>query len=350
MPRLFHKDKPLIGVEVSTTGIKIMAIDPHKMAVLGYGAIDLEPQKVQASLTKSDSYLADSIKQLISSKLIGHLSSNHVAVSVPTARTYSRTMRLPLDAENNLDAALQLEAEQYIPIPLSELYTDYQVIERDKEMITILLTAVPKLIVDSIIQTCQKAGLEAVLVEPGISSAARLIRATEQGNLPSIIIDVGAATSDIAVLDGVVRVTGGASVGGHTFTLRIAEKLKISFEEAHQLKIHSGLSIGQHQAKLKTALEPSLNQIVVETRKIIRYYAERLGSKARVEQIIIVGGGSNLPGLGEFMTETMLLPARVADPWQAIHFGHLNQPTRQFKPRYITAAGLAIAHPKEIWA
>ena len=347
--KLFYRDKPLVGVDVSTTGIKIMAINPQKMMVLGYGAIDLNPQKIQTSLTNGDDYLGIGLKQLLDTKISGHLPSNHAAVSVPTSRTYSRTIQLPLDAEANLSEALQLEAEQYIPLAIDDLYTDYQIIERNKDTLSVLFSAVPKRIVDSILKSCQFAGLDAVIVEPGISAASRLILRTEEGHLPTIIIDVGAATSDIALFDQVVRITGTASVGGHTFTYKIAEKLKVSFEEAHQLKVHSGLSIGPRQAKLKAALEPVLKNIVAETRKIMRYYSERLGAKTKIEQIVVVGGGSDLPGLGEFLTDTLIMPARVANPWQSLSFGDLTPPNRQFKPRYITAAGLAIIEPGGIW-
>ncbi|MGH7196795.1 MAG: type IV pilus assembly protein PilM [Candidatus Saccharimonadales bacterium] len=351
MSKLFHKDKPIAGIDISTTGVKMMAIHPKRMTVIGYGSVDLDPNKVQGSLSKSDDYIALGIKKLVHEKLVGHLPSNQVVVSVPTNRTYSRTMNLPMDAEGNLDEAVQLEADQYIPIATSELNIDYEIIDRTKKNLTVLISAVPKKVVESVVSSCEKAGFEPVLVEPGINAAARLVGATEEGHLPSIIVDVGAATSDIALLDqGIIRVTGGAAVGGHTFTFRISEKLKVSLEEAHQLKVHSGLNVGPHQAKLQSALSPLLDQIATETRKIIRYYNERLESKTKVEQIIIVGGGSNLPGLGEFMTEAMLMPARVGNPWHALSFGKLQPPTKQFKPRYVNAAGLALVDPKEVWS
>lgn len=347
--KLLYRDKPLVGVDVSATGIKVMAINPHKMVVQGYGSVDLDPQKMQVSLAKGDSYLFEGIKKLLESKITGRLTSNHAAVSVPTSRTYSRTIQLPVAAEENLESALQLEVEQYVPISASELYTDYQVIERNKENLTVLLSAVPKRIVDSIVHSCQQAGLEPVIVQAGISAAARLIKTTEEGHLPTIIIDIGAATSDIALFDQEVRVTGSSAVGGHTFTYKIAEKLKVSYEEAHQLKVHSGLEPGPKQAKLKEALDPLLNNVAGEARKVIRYYSERLGIKSKIEQVIIVGGGSNMPGLGEFMTEAMLMPSRVANPWQALDFGRLHPPSKLFKPRYITAAGLSIIDPQEVW-
>ncbi len=349
LTKFFHKDKPIAGIDFSATGIKIMAIDPKRMTVLGYGAIDLDPIRVQEGLIKNDSYLADGIKKLLDQNLIGHIPSTQVAASVPTSRTYLRIMTVPLKAESNLDEAIQIEAEQYIPVPPAELYMDYEVIERDKDNLTVLLAATPRHLADSVISSCMHAGLDVVVMEPGISAAARLIKATEEGHLPSIIIDVGAATTDIGLLDGVVRVTGGVAIGGHTFTLKIAEKLKVPLQEAHQLKVHNGLAMGARQTAIKSALEPSLNQITSEIRKIIRYYTERIGAKTKVEQIIIVGGGSNMPGLGDFITDTMLMPARVANPWQALDFGKLPPPQRLFKPRYVNAAGLALIEPSEIW-
>lgn len=347
--KLFYHDKPLVGVDIGTTGIKLMSVNTRKMTVSAYGSIDLDPQKLHTSITKGDSYLADGLTTLLKNKIVGHMPSSHIAVSVPTAQTYSRTLDLPLEAENNLDEALQLEAEQYIPIASSELYTDYQIIERGKETITVLVSAVPKQIVDAILTSCTAAGLETVLVEPGVSASARLIRATEDGHLPTIIVDVGAATTDIALVDRVVRVTGSAPVGGHTFTFKIAEKLKVGYEEAHQLKVHSGLNHGPRQEALKTALAPELETMAGEIRKIIRFYSERLGAKTKIEQIIAVGGGSSLPGLGEFLTDNLKMPVRVANPWHSLSFGHLKVPSGQFKARYITAAGLSIIDPKEIW-
>lgn len=349
-PRLFHNDKPIAGLDISTIGLKAMAIDPKKLHVLGYGSMDLDPAKVQSSMLGGDGYLAEALSTMLKERFKGHLPSGQVIVSVPTSRTYSRTMTVPAEAEKNLFEAVQLEVEQYIPITAADLSIDYEIIERNPKELTVLLAAVPKRIVQSVMSTCNDAGLEVVMIEPGINAAARIVKITEEGHLPSVIIDIGAASTDVGILDnGIVRLTGSVPVGGHTFTLRIAEGLKVNFEEAHQLKIHSGLASGPHQAKVKAALEGAMMLIITEIRKIIRYYNERIGVKTKMEQILVVGGGSNVPGIGEFITEATLMPARVGDPWHALDFGRLEPPSRQFRQRYITAAGLAIIDPKEIW-
>ncbi len=349
MTKLFHKDKPLIGLDISQTGLRLMALDTKKWSVVGYGSLNLEPLKLQDSLNKGDDYLANNLKLLLKKHTLGHLPSNQVAVSVPTAKTYSRTLNLPLDAESNLAEAINLEADQYIPVPVDELNIDHEIIERTKDNLSVLISATPKKIVENILNSLEAAGLEAVFAEPGVSAVARILRRTEQGNLPTIIVDIGAASTDIAVFNKTIRVSGGVSVGGNNFTIAISKKLGLSLEEAHKLKVLDGLSSGPKRAKIEAAMSSSLDGIVDELKKMIRYYTDRLEMKDKIEQIIMVGGGSNVPGLADYFTDKLEIAVRPASPWQKLNFGHLKVPSNQSKPRFISATGLALLTPKEIW-
>lgn len=351
MSKFFYKDKPIIGLDISSTGIKIMSVDSKKWLVNGYGSLDLDSLKMKEALEdEGNTFLTDSIKSLMADKIVGTLTSNRVAIAVPTARSYTRTFTLPNSAEKSLDEAVILEAEQYIPIPVSTLYIDYQIIERTKKTIVVLMSAVSKVIVDNITRSVEAAGLEPVILEPSINSVGRVLTATEDGSLPTIIVDIGPASTDIAILDrGSIRVTGGVAIGGNTFTLDVAKKLNIALENAHQLKVLNGLNAGPRQQKLREALNPSLERILVETKKVMRYYDERINSERKLQQLLVVGGGSNMPGIGEYFTEGLLIAARVASPWQKLDFGKIQEPPKQFRPRYITAAGAASIHPGSVW-
>lgn len=351
MSKFFYKDKPIIGLDISSTGIKLMSIDSKKWLVNGYGSADLDPLKMKEALENEDStFLTDNIKALMSGKIIGTVESDRVAITVPTARSYTRTFTLPASAEKALDEAVVLEAEQYIPIPVSTLYIDYQIIERNRKTIVVLMSAVSRVIVDNITRSVEAAGLTPILIEPGINSVGRVLTATEDGSLPTVIVDIGPANTDIAILDrGSVRVTGGVPVGGNSFTLDIAKKLNISLENAHQLKVLNGLSAGPRQQKLREALNPSLERILIETKKVMRYYNERINSERKIEQLLVVGGGSNVPGIGEYFTENLIIAARVASPWQKLDFGKIQEPPKQFRSRYITVAGVASVSPGSVW-
>jgi type IV pilus assembly protein PilM len=336
--KLFYRDRPVFGLEIGQTGLHAMSLT-KKRKVLGYGNVDLDPAKLEESLIAKNDYLSDGIKDLLDNKIIGRISSSRVVLSAPTARTFTRSLTLPVSAEENLLEAVQLESEQYIPVPISELYMDFSVIARTKGTIEVMMCAVPKQLVDALVTACQKAHLQPVLVEPAILSLARLIHITEEGHLPTIIIDIGAASSDIAILDKNIRVTGGAPVGGHTFTLAISKQLNLSLDEAHQLKVRSGLGIGAKQENIHQAVKPQLDKIITEVRKVIRYYTERIGATSKVEQVVIVGNGSNMAGIGDYFTETLVMPARIGSPWQLMDFGKLAEPSHTLRARYMTASG-----------
>ena len=211
------------------------------------------------------------------------------------------------------------------------------------------MCAVPQKIVDNCVRAASESDLKVIMVEPGMLSVARLLRYTEDGSLPTVVVDIGAAATDVAVIDGTIKVTGGLPVGGNTFTLDISEKMKVTLEKAHQLKVLNGMSAGPKQKALVGSLEPSLKRIVQEIKKIIRYYVERVPGARNIEQVIVVGGGSNVPGIGDYFTDNLVIASRVASPWQLLNFAKLPQPARQFKPRYLTVAGLASVKPDEVW-
>jgi len=348
--KLFYKDKPIIGLDISQTGMKVMSVDPKKWLVTGYGSIDLDPSKVQQSLDSGDDYLTRNIKDLLGKSLVGNLASDHAVLGVPAGRAFTRTFTVPPNSEKHLQEAVELEVEQYIPLPMSTLYVDYEIIERAKDQLTVLMCAVPRTVVDSCIAIAESAGLRVAMVETSISAVARLLEATEEGHLPTVIVDIGPASTDIAILDRSIRIAGSLNVGGNTFTLDIAKKLKVPLENAHQLKILSGLSAGSRQQKIQSALNPSLERIVAETRRVMRYYDERIADHRKLEQVLVVGGGANVPGIGEYFTNELVMPARVASPWQKLDFGKLAQPAKHFRPRYITVAGLASVPPEAIWS
>lgn len=330
--------------------MKVMSVDPKKWLVNGYGSIDLDPAKVQQSLDNGDDYLTKNMHALLSKNLVGSLGGNHVVLGVPAGRTFTRTFTIPANTEKNLKEAVELEVEQYIPIPMSTLYVDYEIIERTDDQLTILMCAVPRTVVDSCISIAEDAGLRVAMVESSISAVARLLEATEEGHLPTVIVDIGPASTDIAILDRSIRIAGSLSIGGNTFTLDIAKKLKVPLENAHQLKVLNGLNAGSRQQKISSALKPSLERIVAETRRVMRYYDERIVDHRKLEQVLVVGGGANVPGIGEYFTNELVMPARVASPWQQLDFGKLPQPAKHFRPRYITVAGLASVTPETIWS
>ena len=113
--KLFFKDKQSFGLDISQTGIKLMAVERNKWIVKAFGSVDLDPAKMQVAFDttkEDDTYLQDAITELLSKNTTGSLPSNHVVIGLPTNRSFSRTFTLPVKEEKNLAGAVEVECSQ----------------------------------------------------------------------------------------------------------------------------------------------------------------------------------------------------------------------------------------------
>ena len=62
-----------------------------------------------------------------------------------------------------------------------------------------------------------------------------------------------------------------------------------------------------------------------------------------------MGGGANMPGLSEHLTNLLRLPVRMCDPTQHMDFSGLQPPNSIEKSMYVTVSGLSLMNPKEIF-
>lgn len=352
----FFHDKPLFGLDIGQGSLKVMQVEEPSQSVghrpprvIGYGYAKFDKAALEDGVIVQPEIIAKAAHELFSHHLIGDITTRRVALAIPAYRTFTRSVSLPLVKPSELHAAVELEAEQYISMPLEELYLDYDVIRRTADSTELLLVAVPRAITDSYLELAQIMGLETVLIEPTLSSSSRLFSLDTQNDVATLIIDFGSQSSDISIFDKQVMVTGTVQGGGANFTESIKQKLEVSHQEAHLIKTRYGLSPSKKQAQIKEALEPTLQKIVKEIQRMVRYYDERYGSNRPIGQLVTLGGGANMPGLSEYLTDTMRIPVRHTDPWQYLNYKGLQPPTDADKPMYATVVGLSLTQPKEIF-
>jgi type IV pilus assembly protein PilM len=347
----FYHDKPVFGMDIGFSSLKVMQTEAagHKQTVTGYGVTTFDSAVLKDGVIVDPVTLAKVAYELFSKNLVGEITTRRVAVAVPASRTYNRTISLPGMKKQDIAEAVRLEAEQYIPVPFDELYMDYDIITNTDKGIEVLAVAVPKKIVDSVLVFTRLLGLEAVAMETTIGASSRLFVQAEQSEVPTVLIDLGSLSSDITIYDNTLIVTGTVPGGGDNFSESIAKKLGVTHQEAHVIKTKYGLGYSKKQKEITDALNPILDQLGKEIRRMIRYYEERTQTERKIGQIVTMGGGANMPGLSEHLTNMLRLPVRMCDPWQHFDFNGLQLPNQIEKSMYVTVAGLALMNPKEIF-
>lgn len=354
-PLKFYRDQPLFGLDIGHSSIKVMQLDhrPGKAPrVLGYGVAEYASKAIKDGIIVDHKALHDSLFQLLDKDLVGEIDTRRVVCTIPTALTFSRPMKLPPMERSSLSEAVHLEAEQYIPIPIANLYLDYEISRDDEAGIELVVVATPKKIIDSHVEFLEKVGLEPVAIEPTMNSAARMFAEADSSHTqPSILIDFGSVAVDLAVFDKTMFVNSTVQGGSDDITKQIAKQLKVSVEKAYDIKNNEGLKTGKNQKQVKAAAKPLLDNLVREIQKIVRYYNDHQTLPPhKIVQIITIGGGANIPGLSDFFTAELHLPTRKLDPWQAIQFGNLPLPGEIDRSMYVTVAGAASLSPQEIFA
>jgi type IV pilus assembly protein PilM len=349
----FYKDKPAFGFDIGHGSLKVMQLtrDKKHTHILGYGHAKFDIHALDEGVIVDPHAIAQVVRELFKHNIIGEITTRRAAMAIPGYRTFSRAIQLPKLNDAELREAVQLEVEQYIPIPLQELYLDYTITTQTPDNVELFVVAVPKKIVDSYLVLADMLGMEVILIEPTLSSGARFFSQDEHSDLTTVMIDFGSLTADISIIKKTLLATSTVPAGGLVFTEAIRNKLQITLEEAGSIKTKFGLDVGPHQQQIMQALEPALQKIVTEIRRMIRYYEDRYGTDKHIDQVVMLGGGANMPGLSNYLTNALKVPVRTHNhPWAFFEFKNLQPPTLPDRLMYATVAGLSLLNPKEVFS
>lgn len=350
-PTFFYTDKPAFGLDIGHSSFKVMQLSgSHDSSIVGYGSADLDPKFMDDGVITDPRAVAKAVAHYINHNLEGKITTDHVAMGLPDYRAFTRAIQLPKLSHEELREAAQLEMEQYVPVPLQDLYLDYTITAQSPEGYEIFVVAVPKKIVDSYLVLANMLGLKPILIEPAMSANARFFSKDKQNDYASALIDFGSMTANISIFNKSILTTGTVAAGGLVFTEAIRQRMGVSLEEAGKIKTKYGLDASKMQRVITEALQPSMEKLITEIHRMLRYYEERYGSTQPISQIVIMGGGSNMPGLGTYLTDRLKMPVRTHNhPWAIFDHRGLKLPIEADRLMFATVAGLALLNPKEVF-
>jgi type IV pilus assembly protein PilM len=329
-----------------------MQCDPTgpRPKVLGYGTATFDASASEDGIILKPEVIAEATKKMFKNDFHGKLTTRRAAMAIPSYRSFSRSIQLPHLKGGELDQAVELEIEQYIPVPIKDLYVDYSITSQKEDSMELFAVAIPRTIVDSYVELAEVMGMEPILIEPTTASAGRLFSYDGNSDVATVIIYFGSQTADIGIYNKTTLVTGTVPAGGLVFTKLIKDKLHVSDAEAGFIKTKYGLSLSKKQKEITAALSPALQKIVTEIRRMSRYYEERYGSEHNISQVVILGGGANMPGLGDYLTNALRMPVRAHNPWNMLDYTGLEPPSGPDRLMYATVTGLSLLKPGEVFS
>jgi type IV pilus assembly protein PilM len=340
---LVYKDQPIFGFDLGTRTVKMLQLKPGKkqMEVLGYGYSTFPEEAIVEGIIVDPQEIVAALKPLMKDMTYGKITATRAAASLPVAKVFTRMLELPPMNPADLGQAVRLEAEQYIPVPLADLYIDYETIEAGTEKQEVLMVAAPRAIVDSYIKLFDLMNLEVALIESSLAAATRAIVASTPMNKPTLVADIGSTSIDLTVHDKVIRLTDTIPLGGDTLTQQLVKDLGVGREQASEIKYKFGIGPSGLQPKVVASLGAPLKKMCDEMRRVIKFYQDRGAQKRKIEAIIVGGGSASMPGFLEYMAAQINIPVTVADPWVGLDIKKVKAVSKFDAPMYTTAIGLA---------
>lgn len=348
---LFFEDKPLFGLDIGHNSARVMQVAKGRLQpkIVGYGDVSFDSSAIEDGVITRPEIVAQAVQKLFKNGIVGTITTNRVALSVPVAHAFTRSIDTPKLSDKEIAEAVKTEVEQYIPAALESLYIDYTQVAESKKRSSIFIVAMPRRIIDSYVIVTRLLGLEAVLVQTSSGAGTNLFARDLQRDLATVLVDFGSDSADITIFDKNPIVSGTAACGGEQITNLISKALDVTEREAAIIKSRYGLVVSKKQRQIEDALKPTLSLLTREIRRTVRYYEERSKAKRPISQIVIMGGGANMPGLADYLTNDLRLPVRSFDPTAYLSFGRLQPFNAGERMSYVTVAGLALYDPGEVF-
>ncbi|NHT16250.1 pilus assembly protein PilM [Cellulomonas sp. IC4_254] len=238
-----------------------------------------------------------------------------VVLGVGNQRVFVRDLAVPPAPLDQIRASLRFgPVQDLLPVRVEDCLLDFHPVGDAGEdgQVRGMLVAVPEETVEANTAAVAAAGLRTVRVD---LNAFGLLRALIHGALREEvvgIVDLGAAITDVVVADrGLLRMYRTLPTGSADLTSAVREALGVPEQRAEEIKRTVGVvdpaTVPPDVAPAASVLVRRAQGLAESLRSSFAYYATSAGRP--VDRMLLVGRGSRIPGLGQFLATTLGLPA-----------------------------------------
>src|SRR5262249_13184117 len=120
-----RKNKPLVGLDIGSSGVKAVELTKVKKGyeLTGFSYESLGPDAVVDGAIMDASAVAERI-----GRMTGKFKTKTVASGVSGHSVIVKRVVVPAASNEEVEASIRFDAEQYIPFEIAEVNLDYQVV------------------------------------------------------------------------------------------------------------------------------------------------------------------------------------------------------------------------------
>lgn len=344
-----------VGLDIGTTGVRAAQLSWSKDSTKleRFGQIALPPGAVRDGEVMDPEAVAAALKELWSRV---KFSTRKVVVGIANQKVVVRQVDLPWMPLPELRKSLAFQVADVIPIPIEQAVLDLHPIdeitaEDGSRRQRVLLVAASRDMVSTSLEALRLAKLHPEAVDLTSFAVLRSLGTPDGLGLSQsaeALIEVGASVTNIVVHQGgVPRFVRILLMGGADVTETIADRIGAPIEQAESIKQGSVLAGDPANASsdpVSRVLEAAAGSWVEEVRGSLDYYSAQ-PEAARLDRIVLSGGGGLLRGLDRRLSAALRVPVVPAMPLSRIEIGRTRLTPEQLsyvEPLAAVPVGLAL--------
>jgi len=345
------KKTDLVGLDIGASSIKAIQL---KRAGRGFelmhlGIAPLPPETIVDGVIMDANAVVSAVNQIYAENAI---KTKEVAVAVSGHSVIVKKIRMTQMKEEELRQSIQWEAEQYIPFAIEDVNIDFQIIgapTSESQEMEVLLVAVKKDIVNDYQNIITTAGLNTMVVDVDAFALENAYTISYEIKPDEVValVNLGAAVMTINILkNGISTFTRDSVIGGNRYTEAIQKGLALSYDQAEKLKM--GQEVEGHGFEEAQSIITEVNgELVGEIRRSLDFFRSS-SQDEHIHKLLLSGGSARLPGLLEFLSQSLEIPGEIANPLR-----NIKADPKRFDPEYLEfiapqtaiSVGLALRQP-----
>ena len=338
----------MLGIDISSTTVKLLELSRigDKYCVESYAVAPLPPEAVVEKNVNQIDVVGGLISDLVARS---KTRAQQAVAAVSGTAVIIKTIAMPAGlSEENLEAQLTVEADQYIPYPLEEVALDFEElgpVEGRDDQVDVLLAACRQETIEARVDALEVADLTPAIIDVEVFAMERAL-ALLRSQLPVsasgmiAMVDIGASMTTLSVFAGGESVyTREQLFGGKQLTDEIMNRYNLSFEEAGRAKKQGGLPDDYE----REVLEPFREAVVQQVSRSLQFFFSS-SEHNELDCVVLCGGVAAIGGLAEIIEERLSTPTIVANPFADMSVGpRVNaQALAKDAPAMMVACGLAM--------
>lgn len=353
------RKKGLVGLDIGAASVKVVELSSKSGAttLVAFGQEPLAPDVIIDGQVIDSKGVTDAVTKVFDDHQI---KTTQVATAVGGYSVILKHITVPLMSDEEWAECYDWHAEEHIPFDMADVFLDTQILDR-AEYLRALIAASKQDLVANRKLPVDAAGKKVSIVdaEPLALINCYLFNYEPEDETPVALLHIGAAISAICIMRGRrSEFMREMTIGGDAFTGLLQRELGLSLEQAEEAKRNRGQEIGIQGAEIEgvvdalskalslEALISSVSEIFEhEITKTFDFYRATCDEPARVEKILISGGGSKLNGLIESLSSKLEVQVERLDPFRRIEFDERRFSREQLDevaPEMAVAVGLAL--------